>query len=38
MQELIDSGESVTGPFLHSDSNIVIDRPQRKIEKHLEII
>lgn len=38
MQELIDSGESVTGPFLHSDSNIVIDRPQRKIDKHLEII
>jgi len=38
MQDLIDSWKSVTGPFLHNDSNIVIDRPKRKIEHHLEII
>jgi excinuclease ABC subunit A len=28
----------VTGPFLHTDMNIRIDRPNRKIEKHIEII
>lgn len=38
MQELIDSGESVTGPFLHPDSNIIIERPKRKKDLHLEII
>jgi hypothetical protein len=38
MQEIIDNKKSVTGPFLHKDMNIVIDRPKRKIDKKLEII
>lgn len=38
MQEIIDNKKSVTGPFLHKDMNIVIDRPKRKIGKKLEII
>lgn len=38
MQELIESWESVTGPFLHPDSNIVVERPKREVKNHLEII
>lgn len=38
MQEIIDNKKSVTGPFLHNDMNIIIERPKRKITKHLEII
>jgi excinuclease UvrABC ATPase subunit len=38
MEDIIKNNTSVTGPFLHTDMNIRIDRPNRKIEKHIEII
>jgi hypothetical protein len=38
MQDIIENDTSVTGPFLHHDMNIRIERPDRKIEKHIEII
>jgi excinuclease ABC subunit A len=37
MQEIIDNPKSVTGPFLHKDMNIVIDRPKRALNKKLII-
>ncbi len=37
MEDIINNEKSVTGPFLHTNMNIVIDRPKRKIEKYIEI-
>ena len=37
MEDIINNDKSVTGPFLHTDMDIVIDRPKRKIEKFIEI-
>ena len=37
MEDIINNEKSMTGPFLHTNMNIVIDRPKRKIEKYIEI-